>query len=368
MTIKDLDLNQIHHPLLSACCSLASTLREQVIWYSTQLRLIQLIERFPHIFSDDDEIEQILHSICQYLQLQYEQTKDNSFQNYRLRIFRLSDSDCSDVLPILDLFLNLSQQTGLLIDLYYVDSDPIQLANAHQIFNTHINNQTIDLYGTFKQNEELICGTLSRILQTIQKSSPHFHPLVYVLIDHTQFNNDSNLNLIASPFIGLERIVVRLNHTNQNQVQHLIWHYEMLQNNNEQEKSKLEQISIIPIRDTDQKPFRLCVPQSRFLSELTWIEEDREKELLPGMVEVRVHCVGINFRDVLKSRGLYPHTRPFAQSDVNQPKLDRDTEPGSDFVGTIIRVGPTTTNFQVGDHVVGVTDDGTYHSHIMINS
>ncbi|CAF4086183.1 unnamed protein product [Adineta steineri] len=52
--------------------------------------------------------------------------------------------------------------------------------------------------------------------------------------------------------------------------------------NNEQEKSKLEQIPIIPKRDADQKPFRICVPQSRFLSELTWIEEDREKELLPS--------------------------------------------------------------------------------------
>ncbi|CAF4321755.1 unnamed protein product, partial [Adineta steineri] len=151
---------------------------------------------------------------------------------------------------------------------------------------------------------------------------------------------------------------------------HLTWHYEMLQKSadDEQEKSKLEQISIIPKRDADEKAFRICVPQSRFLSELTWIEEDREKELLPDMVEVRVHCVGINFRDVLKSRGLYPHTRPFAQSDENQPKLDRDTEPGSDFVGTIVRVGPKTTSFQVGDHVVGVTGDGTYHSHIMINS
>ncbi|CAF1259407.1 unnamed protein product [Adineta steineri] len=117
-----------------------------------------------------------------------------------------------------------------------------------------------------------------------------------------------------------------------------------------------------------QKPFRICVPQSRFLSELTWIEKDREKELLPsGMVEVRVHCVGINFRNVLKSRGLYPYTRTFAQSDENQPKLDRDTEPGSDFVGTIIRACPTT-NYQVGDHAVGNTSLGTYHSHIMINS
>ncbi|CAF1131855.1 unnamed protein product [Adineta steineri] len=75
-------------------------------------------------------------------------------------------------------------------------------------------------------------------------------------------------------------VVLRLNDTNQNQVQHFTWHYEILQNNDEEENSKYEQISIIPKRDTDQKPFRLCVPQSRFLSELTWIEEDREEELL----------------------------------------------------------------------------------------
>ncbi|CAF4282696.1 unnamed protein product, partial [Adineta steineri] len=199
MAIKDLNLNQQHHPLLNACRSLASTLHsEQVTWHSTQLRLIQLIERFPRlkpflialnkygshlkdilsgektgldIFLGDNEIgqtfqqiktlisatktQQIFHSICQHLQLQYQQTKDNSFEKYRLRIFWLTDSDCSDVLPILDLLLNLSQQTGLLIDLHYADSDPIQLANAQQTFNTHITNQTnlsiiydetIDLY------------------------------------------------------------------------------------------------------------------------------------------------------------------------------------------------------------------------------
>ncbi|CAF4344144.1 unnamed protein product, partial [Adineta steineri] len=53
--------------------------------------------------------------------------------------------DCSDILPTLDLLLNLSQQTSLLIDLHYADSDPIQLANAQQTFNTHLTNQTIDL-------------------------------------------------------------------------------------------------------------------------------------------------------------------------------------------------------------------------------
>ncbi|CAF0980316.1 unnamed protein product [Adineta steineri] len=530
MAIKDLDLNHIHHPLLNTCHFVASTLHsEQVVtWYSTQLRLIQLIERFPRlkpflialnkyglhlkdilsgekngldIFFGDDEIEQsfqqtktliratkiqqVFHTICQYLKLQYEkQTKDNSFENYRIRIFWLTDS--------------------LLIDLYYADSDPTQLANAQQTFNTHLTNQTktlsiiydetIDLYdsktferipfesfdiifsanqlqgnqdlrnclidlrcllvpsglllllelvhwsssdddnnralnkiqqwttlveqiegfciieSTLNQNEstlvisqktiskeiletlderknqawlifitddnnnilssllpcsnitvfdihnstlDIICFGISVLLTTYKQVSIIFawqldqtlvnenndDDLAFKqkdeLIYHAQFNNDSNLNLIASPFIGLARsliteyerhrlqlidlqtslnnnnqstfiytlieyminsrystdtceVVLRLNHTNQNQVQHLTWHYEMLQksvdddnnNNNEQGKSKLEQISIISKRDADRKPFRLCVPQSRFLSELTWIEEDKEKELL----------------------------------------------------------------------------------------
>ncbi|CAF1090216.1 unnamed protein product [Adineta steineri] len=108
MTIKDLDLNQVHHPLLNACHSLTSTLNDGVIWHSTQLHFIQLIVRFP----------------------------------------------------------------------------------------------------PFKQNEERIYGILSRILQIIQKSLPHFHPFVYVHTDPAQFNVDSNLNIIASPFIGLVRSLI----------------------------------------------------------------------------------------------------------------------------------------------------------------
>ncbi|CAF4130545.1 unnamed protein product [Adineta steineri] len=104
--------------------------------------------------------------------------------------------------------------------------------------------------------------------------------------------------MIASLFIGLERSLIteyernclKLIDLQTSLNNELIFihtlidymHYEMLQNNNEQEKSKYEQISIIPKRDADQKPFRICVPPSRFLSPLTWIEENREKELSPS--------------------------------------------------------------------------------------
>ncbi|CAF0965574.1 unnamed protein product [Adineta steineri] len=344
MAIKDLDLNQQQHPLLNACRSLASTLHsEQVTWHSTHLRLIQLIERFPRLepflmilnkhglhlkdilngeengldifFGDDDEIERnfqqiktlisaiktqhIFHSICQHLQLQYErQTKDNnSFENYRLCIFWLTNSHCSDVLPILDLVLNLSQQTRLLIDLHYADSDPIQLVNAQQTFDTHITNQTknlsiiydetIDLYDnkTFEkiliesfhiifssnQLQHIICSSIPVLLTNYKQAC-----IIFAWqLDQTSLNeNNDDLAFQQNE----ELICGTLS------LQYLTWHYEMLQNNDDdkEEKSKYEQISIIPKQDVDQKPFRICVPPSRFLSPLTWIEENREKELSPS--------------------------------------------------------------------------------------
>ncbi|CAF1363056.1 unnamed protein product, partial [Adineta steineri] len=280
-----------------------------------------------------------------------------------IRIFDIQNSTLDMICSAITVLLTTYKQVSIIF--------------AWQLDQVALNENNDDL--AFKQNEELICGTLSHILQTIQKSSPYFYPFVYVLTDHAQFNNDSNLNLIASPFIGLARsliteyernrlklidLQISLNNNNQSTFIHTLIEYMInsrystdicqvvLRRNhtNQNQKSKYEQSSIIPKRDADEKAFRLCVPQSHFLSELTWIEEEREKELLPGIVEVCVHCVGINFRDVLKSRGLYPYTQP-----------------GSDFVGTIVRACPTT-NYQVGDHVVGNTSLGTYHSHIMINS
>ncbi|CAF4052382.1 unnamed protein product [Adineta steineri] len=363
MAIKDLDLNQQHHPLLNAY--ILSGEKTGLDIFVGDEEIAQTFQQVKTLLSAI-KTQQIFHSICQHLQLQYErQTKDdNSFENYRLRIFWLTDSDCSDVLPILDLLLNLSPQTGLLIDLHYADSNPIQLANAQQTFNTHINNQTknfsiiydetIDLYDSktlekipFESFDIIFSSNLplgnqdltnslidlrrllelvhiplyfdlnfgfidqwwssdnvdknNRVLNNIQQRTALLEQIegfnfiestlnenentliiIYVLINNAQFNNDSNLNIIPSRFIGFERIVLRLNHTNHNQVQHLILHYGMLQNNNEQKKSKLEHISIIPKREVDQKLFRPCISPSRFLSPLTWIEEDREEELLPS--------------------------------------------------------------------------------------
>ncbi|CAF1086081.1 unnamed protein product [Adineta steineri] len=668
LSIKDLDLNLVdnqHRPLLNACHSLITLLHEPITLHSTQLRLRQLFDRFPRlksiltlldtygsrpkdvftgqqngldVFLGSNETEralqdiktimsahkteQIFHAICKHLHILNDQSSHESLSDRRLRIFWFASGEHLDVLPILHLLLNLSRQTSLWIDLHYADMDPVQLAQAEQLFQTHladqthlniIYDQTIDLFNNeivekvpfesfdivfaanklqesedlmrslinlrhllvpngllllleltdvplyfdlifgllehwwlpssnthalrdihqwttalteidgfedvetvmsqyestliiarktishdvlqtlderkhqawlffgkndseslghnlisllpcsnirlldmcssaidkiravleimmgsykqlyiafawpfeqtylsgnsdlaFKQYEKSICGIFIQVMQIIHAISPTFLPFMFVITRHAQLNTGSDCNIIESPLIGLVRslmveyeqhrlklidlqasptminesplayalaqymvtsrctnntdeIVLHLD-TNEKKVKHITWYYEMLQTHDKKEdQSKLKQICIIPQQDANRQPFRLRVPPSRFLTELTWTPDNRTKELLPGMVEVQIHCVGINFRDVLKARGLYPHTRTFAQLDQDQPHVNRDTAPGSDFVGIILRACPTT-KFQPGDHVVGISSRGVFHSHVTVDS
>ncbi|CAF4135304.1 unnamed protein product, partial [Adineta steineri] len=389
---------------------LNTIVKDYLTWHSTQLRLIQLIKHFPRLepflitlnkygshlkdilseSSSSDDNNRSLNNIQQWTTL-VEQIEgfniiESTLNQTESTLIISQKTTSNEILQRLD---ERKNQTWLI----FTKDDNNNKNSFSHILSSLLPCSNTEIFA-FKQNEELLHGTFSHIFQIIQKPSLQFYPFVYVLTDHAQFNNDSNLNLIASPFIGLARSLITeyernrlklidlqtsLNNNNQSIFLHILIEYMInsrystdtcqvvLPVDDEQEKAKLEQISIIPKRDADQIPFRICVAQSRFLSELTWIEEDRQKELLPGMVEVRVHCVGINFRDVLKSRGLYPYTRTFVQSDENQPRVNQDTEPGSDFDDTIVRACPTT-NFQVDDHVIDVTDDGAYHSRIMINS
>ncbi|CAF1195338.1 unnamed protein product [Adineta steineri] len=668
IAIKDLDLNLVddqYRPLLNACNSLVTILHEPITLYSTQLRLRHLFGRFPRlkpllisldtygsrlkdIFTGQqngsdvflgnnetertlqeiktiisaDKTQQIFHAICQHLHVLNDHSSHGSLNDRRLRVLWFARSEHSDVLPVIHLLLNLSRQTSLWIDLHYVDMDPVQLAQAEELFQTHladqthldiIYDQTIDLFNNeilekipfesfdivfaanklqesedlmrsltnlrhllvpngllllleltdvplyfdlifglldnwwlpssneralhnihqwstvlqeiggfenvetvmsqyestliiarktmshnvlqtlderkhqawlifakndpeslghniipllpcsnnrfldisastidtirfvlktmmnnykqlyivfawpfeqtslgdnsdlaFKQHEESICGTFIQLLQIIHAISPTFRPFIFIITRHAQLNIGSDCNIIQSPLLGLVRslmveyeqhrlklidlqvsttminesplayalaqymvtsrytkntdeIVLRFD-INEKKVKHITWHYEMLQtHDNKEDQSKQKQICIIPRQDANQQSFRLYVPSSRFLTELTWASDNRPKELIPGMVEVQIHCVGINFRDVLKARGLYPHTRPFAQLDEHQSYIDRDTEPGSDFVGTITRACPSVS-FQPGNHVVGISVRGAFHSHVIVDS
>lgn len=85
--------------------------------------------------------------------------------------------------------------------------------------------------------------------------------------------------------------------------------------------------------------FRLKSKQKGLLENLTLAELEIKEALSPDEVEVEVHAVGLNFRDVLDSLGLYPG----------------DAGPlGFDGSGIVTRVGSEVKNLKPGDSVLGM--------------
>ncbi|WP_268255355.1 type I polyketide synthase, partial [Streptomyces phaeofaciens] len=69
-----------------------------------------------------------------------------------------------------------------------------------------------------------------------------------------------------------------------------------------------------------------------------------EEPLAPGQVRVGVRATGVNFRDVLVSLGVVPHTEGLF---------------GSEGAGVVLEVGPGVTGLAVGDRVMGLLS-GSY--------
>ncbi|CAF4489070.1 unnamed protein product [Rotaria sp. Silwood2] len=266
----------------------------------------------------------------------------------------------------------------------------------------------------FTKQEKHLCGTLVRMLQTIQQAEPRNFPFVFVVTRNAQPGTGKGLSPIGASLVGLVRslaieyeqhrlkLIDLQSSVSPTEVsslmhalaQHLVasqyaddldeiilrhdkhdsstkrvqWHYELLQKEqNVRDKSKSNPISIIPHRDADQQRFRLQVAPSRFLDDLMWVRDKVKDEQLSNEVEVRVHCVGLNFRDILKACGLYPHMRPFAPSHTEQSLVDRDTEPGIDFVGTVLR-SSSSSRYKPGDRVLGMSFRGMFHSHVVVRA
>lgn len=311
-------------------------------------------------------------------------------------LIRRMESNCEQICA------KIEEMMGMYEQLHIVFGWPLDQASVIE-----------DSEMAFEQYGKEICGIFIRILQTIQAAYPRSFPFVFVVTRNAQPGAGNNMNPIAASLIGLTRsltleyeqhrlklidlqstsslgessslvdalvqhlvasryadnldeIVLR-HDTQTGSTQRMEWHYEMLREKNKLEnESVLEALTIIPHRDADQQPFRLQVAPSRFLDDLTWVPDQKIDELHVDEIEVRVHCVGVNFRDVLKARGLYPHVRPFGQTNKEQPLIDRDTEPGSDVVGTVIRSHPNS-KVHPGDRIIGMAA-GTFHSHIHIHS
>ncbi|MDF1858715.1 MAG: thioester reductase domain-containing protein [Verrucomicrobiales bacterium] len=105
----------------------------------------------------------------------------------------------------------------------------------------------------------------------------------------------------------------------------------------------------LPLHDS---PAQLITRQAGVFDHLTLQEIDRIPPA-KGEVEVEIHAAGLNFRDVMKSLGIYP-------SDAEDAGLF-----GDDFAGVITNVGPGVRHFKPGDRVFGVRP-GCFRTHLTV--
>lgn len=266
----------------------------------------------------------------------------------------------------------------------------------------------------FQWQVDHLCRTLLGILKTLQE---HYHEkkppsYIFILTQNAQFINDkTHFNPHVSSLIGLARSLaveyaphhiklidlhlcttdfcqpstipslaqylidsrfehnldeIVLHNNDNGMIEQLEWNYESIKQEHTEKASQSLETIIIPSKDSPTNPFRLQVASSRLLADLVWVKEPFITDtLLPDHIQVLVHCIGINFRDILKARGLYPHTRPYGQLEKDYSIHDRDDHPGIDFMGTVQR--SSSNDFKVGDRVVGCTMRGAFHSHMVFN-
>jgi len=98
--------------------------------------------------------------------------------------------------------------------------------------------------------------------------------------------------------------------------------------------------------------YRLEIPASGVMDELALLETPRRR---PGAheVEIEICAAALNFRDVMKSLGIYPMN------------TDMDLLLGDECSGRIVAVGSRVKNFKIGDEVIA-NGAGCFASHLTI--
>jgi polyketide synthase 7 len=85
--------------------------------------------------------------------------------------------------------------------------------------------------------------------------------------------------------------------------------------------------------------WRMRFDGSGVLGKTHFERDSPDGRLSPGQVRVEIHAVGVNFRDVLVSLGMYP---------------DPGVVPGAEAAGLVVEVAPDVTGLAPGDAVMGL--------------
>ncbi|CAF3418762.1 unnamed protein product, partial [Rotaria sp. Silwood2] len=122
--------------------------------------------------------------------------------------------------------------------------------------------------------------------------------------------NEINLVLSNIPSNQLDHEVVLLETSDENIIKRYVSSYDDI--NKQQQNKETDITTIHPDSSSSYNRFYLKVPSTRFISDLKWISlKESEMSIDSNQVEIKIHNVGINFRDVLKARGLYPASSEF---------------------------------------------------------
>ena len=263
----------------------------------------------------------------------------------------------------------------------------------------------------FFQVQEQFCFALVEIVRACQLSRADIQrPYLIILTSNAQLNilNQSH-NFLQAPFIGLGRTLsneyghnrvklvdvqmrkqaslwmvkqlisefilehvsldneIVLLETQDDKFERYVLRYDRITSKAQKVSSNTQQFCHIrPDKDYDAHPFVLQCSSSNFLTDITWVPLERRgsEPLSPTQVEIRVHCVGLNFRDLLQLQGLCPHSYsfPFNESPTNDSV-------GLEYSGIVIRLGSEAAKiYAAGDRVFGVAlAEGAFRSHLIVD-
>ncbi len=107
------------------------------------------------------------------------------------------------------------------------------------------------------------------------------------------------------------------------------------------------------MRNIPADPVRLEVAEPGVIENLR-LRECQRRAPGPGEVEIRVVAASLNFRDVLKTLGIYPN------ESLEVPML------GDECAGVVISVGEGVTEFSEGDEVIAISP-GSFSSYVTAN-
>ena len=110
---------------------------------------------------------------------------------------------------------------------------------------------------------------------------------------------------------------------------------------------------------TPDTAFKLVVEQPGILDSLSFQEVERRAPDA-NEIEVKIHASALNYKDIMKAMNLLPAT--YIENTYSQTYL------GLESAGTVTRVGTDVTEYQVGDEVVAIENEGGIRSYSTLST